>query len=828
MPEITTLPEDFFAKVEFDRVVELQAAETLGPDGRALAEAPRLSTDAAAIDDALALGFDMLRAHSAGETPPLRAYASLERALRMLELENYTLDLEELVQVNILLRDLLALTRHFDDPDRAERYARLAREIATVPPAPDLNAAIDRIVDDEGAIRPDASPELARIRRATQGVQRDLDAKFRGLVQKYRDRGLLSDSVESFRNGRRVLAAPAGNKRKIRGIVHDQSATGQTAYIEPEEVIALNNDLFDLANEERQEIARLLRELSARLRPELPQLHAFVRQRARVDYLRAKAVVAGRLGANKPNVVARPHVELYEARHPLLHLKFAREGRQVVPFTLSLHAPNRLLLLSGPNAGGKSIMLKGAGLLQVMVQAGMLVPCGADSVFGVFDTFCADIGDQQSLDDDLSTYSSHLRNMREFLEAAGPSTYVIIDEFGSGTDPKLGGAVAESILRELNRRKVWGIITTHYGNLKAFVYKQRGIVNGAMVFDVDTLAPTYELRVGKPGSSYAFEVASKAGLPPKLLDYARTRVRGNEHEVDKLLLDLEREKARAEESANALEREKAKLDQLAKTYARMQKDLEVQRKVFKLETQERALQAEARQQKELERVVRDLREREKRVARETDAARAADSDRARAREDRERAAQRAVESAKAVVAERRASRRDREEHVRELRDELNEAAAKTTVLDRPLQPGDHVRLVRGGATGEIEKLERGKAIVRLGELRMTVHVKDLEAVRRPVEVRRTAGIKRDLRKQEGGFHPELDVRGFRREEVLALVQDFVDRGMIEGVKSLKILHGKGNGTLRRTVKEKLREYKNVDAYHAPANQGGDGVTLVEF
>ena len=797
---LTTLPDDFLERVEFDKVVQLQTAETLGPEGERLALSPTLHVDAARIRSALDLAFDMLKSLSASEAPPLRPYAALDEALRMLELENYTLTLDELVQVNLLLRDSLAVHLHYQDIERAERYPVLKAFVDQRPPLPELNRDIDAVVDDEGAIRPNASPELARLRRAQQAIQRDIESKFRGLVQKYRERDLLSDSVESVRNGRRVLSVPASNKRKIRGIVHDQSATGQTAYIEPEEVISLNNDLFDLQGDERREITRLLKMLSAKLRPELAQLHELVAHRGRLDCLRAQAKIAARMRAARPEVVDGPHLEMREVRHPLLYLKFEREQRKVVPFGLDLHAPNRLLLLSGPNAGGKSILLKAVGLLQVMVQAGMLVPCSAESRFGVFQKFCADIGDQQSLEDDLSTYSSHLRNMRQFLEVANEHTLTLIDEFGSGTDPKLGGAIAESILRELNRNKVWGIITTHYGNLKAFVYKQRGVVNGAMVFDADTLSPTYELRVGKPGSSYAFEVATEAGLSPKLLDYARGRVRGNEHEVDKLLSDLEREKARASDMANALDKERGKIDKLSKTYARMQRDLEMQRKTFKLESEERALQAEARHQRELERVVRELREAEK------------------------------AEDAKKVVVEQRAARKEREAVVQELREELNEVSSKqrSKLLDRPLQAGDHVKLRRGGATGQIEELQRGKAIVRMGELRMTANLKDLEAVRTPVNVRRNLGTRSDLREQEGGFNPKIDVRGFRREEVLQLIQDFVDRALINNVKQLEILHGKGNGTLRRTVREKLREYNGLKASHPAPQQGGDGVTLVEL
>ena len=798
MPPIRTLPEDFLEKVEFDRILALQVAEALGPGGRALCAEPDFYTDARACADRLQLADDMLRSLGAEEAPPMRPYEDLAQALRMLELENYTMSLEELVQINLLLRDQLAAYRHFSDPDRRERYGRLSREVRSVDPAPELNAAIDKIVDDDGNVRPDASPELARLRRGQQTVQRDIDNKFRGLVQRYRERDLLSDTVESFRNGRRVLSVPASNKRKIRGIIHDESATGQTAYIEPEEVISLNNDLFDLRAEEKREIARLLRELSAVLRPALPQLKTFEDARAALDCLRAQAVIARRLGANRPEVQQEPTLHMLEGRHPLLFLKFRKEGREVVPFDLRLDEPNRILLLSGPNAGGKSIMLKAAGLLQTMVQAGMLVPCNPDSRFGMFDTLCADIGDQQSLEDDLSTYSSHLRNMRGFLGAAGPRTFVLIDEFGSGTDPNLGGAIAESILKRLNKARCWGVITTHYGNLKAFVFKQRGLLNGAMIFDVDTLAPTYELRVGKPGSSYAFEVATKAGIDKGILAYAKTRVRGSEHEVDALLVNLEREKARAESLAEELERERNKLNRLSGTYARMQKDLEVQRKTFKLESQERALQAEARHQKELERAMREMREAER------------------------------SEEAKKIVLAQREQRRERESKVQDLREELNEVATKSTVHKRDLQPGDHVRLRRGGSAGVIESIDKGKAIVRLGALRMTAALRDLEGIQDQMDIRRSPSVKKSLREIAGGFKPELDVRGFRREEVLNLVQDFVDRGMIENVPELKILHGKGNGTLRRVVKEKLKEYREIKMRHPAPEEGGDGVTLVRL
>lgn len=798
MEAITTIPQDFFEKIEFDKIIELHVSETLGPQGRKLAANPMVSTNVQWIKHRQLLAMEMLKSISAGEALPIRHYDDLSEALKMLEIEGYTMTLDELVQINILLRDLLAIHNHFQDLERAERYPVLTAEVKTVPPAPELNKAIDSIIDNDGNIRPNASPELSRIRRAKQSVQIEIDRTFRTLLQKYRSQELLTEENETYRNGRRVLSVPANNKRKVKGLVHDHSSTGQTSFIEPEEVMSLNNELFELDNEERYEIRRLLKALSGQLRPKLQELHNFVDHRAFLDLIRAQAKIASRYLGIVPQSTDQPHLEMVEAKHPLLYMKYRKEDRKVIPFTLDLHGKNKLLLLSGPNAGGKSIMLKGAALLQIMFQSGLLLPCSEQSVFGIFKTFCADIGDQQSLEDDLSTYSSHIKNMKAFIEHADADTFLVIDEFGSGTDPKLGGAVAESILKQLLKLKAWGVITTHYGNLKAFVYKQKGIVNGAMVFNLDNLTPTYKLKVGKPGSSYAFEVAEKAGLPKQILEYAKTRIKGNEFEVDKLLSDLEREKLRAKESADKLEKERRDLDKIVKNYARMQKDLEIQRKTFKLESQERKLQAESKHQKDLEKLVHELRKKEK-----------------------------AKEAVKIVVAQRESVKKKIEE-VNELRAEVNEATIRTNILNRPLQAGDHVKMKRGGATGEIESISGSKAIVTMGLMTVTVQIKDLEAIHAPVNIQSVRSIRKNLKSSDESFKTEIDVRGYTSADVANLIQDFIDRALIHSVKSVRILHGKGNGTLRRTVLKKLREYKNIETRHPSPEFGGDGITIVEF
>ncbi|MEL7163062.1 MAG: endonuclease MutS2, partial [Bacteroidota bacterium] len=394
----------------------------------------------------------------------------------------------------------------------------------------------------------------------------------------------------------------------IRGIIHDESATGKTAFIEPDAVIGINNDIFDFQQEEKREIYRILRELSATLRPYVEHIESYRDLIAYLDLVQAKAILARQLKAERPKVGHKPTVGLKEARHPLLYLKNKPYGKKTVPFDLQLTGKNRILMLSGPNAGGKSITMKTVGLLQLMVQCGMLVTVDAESEMGVFKQLFADIGDQQSIEDDLSTYSSRLKNAKAFLKAADEDSLVLIDEFGSGTDPASGGAIAEGVLDGLNYRKVYGVITTHYSNLKIYAYKSKGIVNGGMHFDTETLDPTYELKVGRPGSSYAFEIAHKTGLPQRVMTYARKRAGKNERAVDQLLVDLQREKAESEELLSSLEQKQKTLDALTRTYEELHKGLEVRRKRLKLEAKEQALEEAAKYNKEMENLIRELRE----------------------------------------------------------------------------------------------------------------------------------------------------------------------------------------------------------------------------
>ncbi|MCB0634990.1 MAG: Smr/MutS family protein, partial [Lewinella sp.] len=474
------------------------------------------------------------------------------------------------------------------------------------------------------------------------------------------------------------------------------------------------------------------------------------------------------------------------------------QGKKTVPFDLTLFGPNRILVLSGPNAGGKSVTMKTVGLLQLMFQCGLLIPVDPMSEMGVFTKLFADIGDQQSLENDLSTYSSRLENARVFLEKADDLSLVLIDEFGSGTDPKIGGAIAEAILAELNRRQVYGVITTHYSNLKIFAFKNKGLVNGSMHFDKDNLSPSYEMKVGRPGSSYAFEIASKSGLPESVLKHARRRIGSNERAVDDLLVDLQREKQEVEELLRELTEKQKTLDRLTQTYEQLHRDLEFRRKRLKLEAKEQALQEVAQRNKEIERLVRELKEEQN------------------------------LEKTKKVSLEIKRTRTELVEEVKDLREDIYYPDPEMEPDERPIKEGDHVRMRTGGAIGQVVEIDRNNAIVLMGDMRMTIKLRDLQPAKTPLDIKSTKSVSSDI-DYVAKFDNKIDIRGMRYAEALRVVEEFVDAAILANAHKLRILHGKGNGTLRKAVHQKLREYNiDLNVFHPEREDGGDGVTIVEL
>lgn len=790
-------PRDLYEKLEFDKVLKLLEADCLGVLGKEKIQQLEVSTDIKEIRRQLKRVHEYKLTMENDDRFPVQTYEDTSEDLRMLALEGYVLPEEGLKRINVVLRQMHDIFMFFY-LSRQNTYPTLYRIIRDYTFDESLMEGIEKVIDEEGNIRPDASPELQKIRRMMGSKERELDKVFRGVINEYRKQGWLSDNVESFRNGRRVLSVPAEHKRKIRGIIHDESTTGKTAFIEPEKVIDINNDIFDLVTEEKKEIYRILRDLSETLRPYVPQMEDYLQLIATYDVIQSKARLASQLGAEMPKVVPHPTLGIQMAKHPLLLLKNNDLGRETIPFDLTLHGKNRMLMLSGPNAGGKSITMKAVGLLQLMIQAGMLIPCDEISEFGVFDKIFADIGDQQSLEDDLSTYSSRLKNMNTFLEGADEKTLVLIDEFGSGTDPKIGGAIAEAILHEMHERKIFGVITTHYSNLKIYAFKTKGIVNGSMLFDKDTLSPTYQLKVGRPGSSYAFEIAQKSGLSKKILNYAKHRTGKNEKAVDQLLVDLQREKQELVERVRVAEERSKKLEKLIKNYETLHQDLEYRRKKVKLEAKEQALQQTARENKEMERLMREIKE------------------------------EKNLERAKKLAEKVKKERDRKSQEVQQLQEEVY-YAPKANTNQRPIEKGDFVRMKMGSATGYVQEVKKREAIVQMGMMRMNIKLRDLELAKEPLDIRSTKSIQTDTTNDTAKFHNKLDIRGMRMEEAIKQVEDFVDRALMSNASDLRILHGKGTGVLRKVVKQKLREYDAVQQVSHPAAEfGGDGVTLVNL
>ncbi|TNE60768.1 MAG: endonuclease MutS2 [Bacteroidetes bacterium] len=791
-------PRDVFQKLEFDKILELLEQEAISPLAGERLRSLKPSTAYKDIDVRLREAREFKLTLEKNDRLPLESYGDLTPDLRMLEIADYTLSAEGFQQILQILLNMRDIFKFFSGVKK-EIYPNLYNIIRDLSFDEALISAISAVFDEQGEIRPDASPELVRINREIQHKVRELDIRFRQIIQESRAKGWLSDSPESFRNGRRVLSVPVEHKRKIKGIIHDESDTGRTVFIEPEPVVEINNDIFDLESEVRREVFRILRTLSATIRPYGHTLAAFQEVLTRLDVIQAKARLAMSMRAEMPVLKNKPLIGIRKGYHPLLYLKNKAIKRKTVPFELRLNAENHILVLSGPNAGGKSVAMKSVGLLQLMVQSGLLVPVHELSEFGVFEQVFADIGDQQSLDDDLSTYSSRLQNAQVFLKNASPQTLVLIDEMGSGTDPKPGGAIAEAVLRGLYRKGVFAVVTTHYSNLKVFAFRNQGVLNGSMHFDKDTLSPTYELKVGRPGSSYAFEIAAKSGLPRHIIDHARSRT-GSETAVDDILIELQREKQELEEHLQAVQEKEKSLERLIKTYDSMHHDLEVGRKKLKLDQKEFELRLSANTSREIDKLMRQLRE------------------------------EKNLERMQQVAKELRQERTEKAQQVDNIHEEVVklEEKAKPAASSRPLQVGDYVRLRAGGATGRIEDIKGKKAQVTMGGLTVSANVRDLLPVATPLQ--QTAYVANTDIQQAAAFESKIDIRGMSKEEALRVLEKFVDNALLSNAAALRILHGKGVGILRKVVRQKLKEYGGNIArvYHPEQESGGDGVTIVEL
>ncbi|MBS1765458.1 MAG: DNA mismatch repair protein MutS [Bacteroidetes bacterium] len=545
---------------EFDEIKKLTSglALTSSAQNRILQLQPVADKDWIVFETGKTKEFSQLL--SAGESISLSGFKDISKEIGLLRIENSILQPEHALNIAALTKSTGEIISFFKN--RSERFPMLASIVSELHYEKSIVESVEKILDEYGVVRSSASPELTHIRRTLQRQRAEADRVYQSVMSKYRKNGWLTDSEETSRNGRRVLSIVAEQKRTLKGIIHDLSATGKTAFIEPEEVVGINTSVWQLEQEERIEIIRILRELTSFLRHYLPLIEAYFFSIIELDCSRAKAMFAQSLNAVLPTMSPSVSFNLVKAHHPLLFLHNKSLKKLTVPFSLRLDARNHILVISGPNAGGKTVCMKTVGLLQMMFQSGMLVPVAEGSQMTIFRKLFVDIGDSQSIAYELSTYSSRLQNMKVFLEQADEQSLFLIDEFGSGTDPDLGGALAEALLEELNARKCTGIITTHFMNLKTLADKTQGLVNGSMMFDSKNLKPLFQLQVGKPGSSYTFVVAARSGLSQSLISKARNKVSQNHIALEKLLTKLERDKNLVQKKLQELDDKEKKLKRL--------------------------------------------------------------------------------------------------------------------------------------------------------------------------------------------------------------------------------------------------------------------------
>ncbi|WP_400190569.1 endonuclease MutS2 [Hymenobacter sp. B81] len=799
-------PQTFEQKIGFQQVRERLAEMCLSSLGRHYVQKMAFQPRADELKKLLLQTDEFRQLLSSGADFPGQYYYDAGPHLLRAQLPGAYLEVGAVHELKMSLRTIREALTFFTQAPEGQ-YPTLRLLGVGVQADRNLLAAMDKVVDDEGKVRDDASPLLRQLRQELISRQGILRRQIADVLRKARSEGWTPEGAEpTIRGGRLVLPVIAEHKRRVKGLIHDESATGQTVYIEPESVFELNNDIKDLENAWHRELVRILLALTDQLRPHIPDLRRAYQFLGLLDFIRAKARLARDLEAVMPKLGSRPLISWKQARHPLLYLNFKEQGREVVPLDVELNAEQRILIISGPNAGGKSVAMKTVGLVQYMLQCGLLIPVQENSEAGVFDDIFLDIGDEQSLENDLSTYSSHLTHMKQFLLLAGKRSLVLIDEFGTGTEPALGGAIAEAVLSELNRVRAYGVITTHYTNLKNLAERTPGLVNGAMRYDPKHLQPLYRLETGKPGSSFALEIARKIGLPKAIVDRATQLVGKEKVRYDRLLEELEAEKATFEKRNAEAEKHERRMKKAAQEYQDLKNHLE-----------------ETKQE-----VLREAKQKAKLLLKDTN-----------------QQIEATIQQIRTAGAEKEQTKQAREKLQdfvqKELKEERPKAQAHREQADSAtLKPGDKVALIGQEGHGELVSVKGKTAEVLFGGMKTLVKVAQLEKLTRseirerekeaarkaPLAEARTGGAGLDVTGRMAGFSTTLDLRGERAEDALQRIMNYVDDAVMLGVPEIKFLHGRGNGVLRQIVRDYLYSQRSVASVaNEHADRGGDGVTV---
>ena len=825
-------PDNFEQKTDFVRIRSAIKGNCLGEVGQWLTDEMRFMPRFADVRNRLTEVSEFMQIIQSQVDFPTDFFFDLRPLFAKMRIDGSFAETEEIFCLYRSLSTVKAILRFYAKPENTDRYPALSAIAANVAVHSFVTDSIEHVLTKQGAIRDSASPELARIRSERAEKQSAASRLIRRIIADAQQEGWVeADATLAVRDGRLVIPIGASQKRRIAGIVHDESATGKTCYVEPAPVVELNNEIAELEAAERREVVKILRALTDSLRPYTDDLDDALMFLGITDFIRAKARYALQIGATVPQQTDEPVIDWRNARHPILQEAFKADGRTLVPLNIALNATDRILVISGPNAGGKSVCLKTVGLLQYMLQCGLPIPVEPNSSTGIFSNIFIDIGDEQSIDNDLSTYSSHLIAMKHFVRNANSRTMILIDEFGTGTEPMLGGAIAEAILDKLNQSKVFGVITTHYTNLKHFAASHDGIVNGAMLYDTNRMEPMFVMEMGKPGSSFAFEIAYKIGLPQDVIDDARSKVGEDHLNFDKHLREIARDKYYWERKRENIRKIERRLEEMMETEKRELDEAKRFHKETVQKSKDEARRIIADSNRLIENTIRQIKE--------------SQADKQKTKELRQKIDdfKQTTEAENSAEEERILQKikklKEREGRAKSSKAKQQGQLSAADVVEerqRDFTIGMPVRIDGQNSVGEIMELNGKNAVVAFDNLYVTVDISRLQHLTADEKRKISRSVRQsslqqsyELNQRRLQFNPGLDVRGMRADEAVSRVAAFIDEAVMVGAFEVKILHGKGNGILRYVVREYLQTVDVVTSVRDEhVDFGGAGITVVEI
>lgn len=777
---------------------------------------------------------------------PTNGFIDCVGFLRPLERESSHIDIISLRKLKTMLETLRKVTNFFSGIKDGV-YPNLKRMSAPIMNFPEVQRRIDTILDRYGDVKDTASDELYNIRRSLHEKENAISRRANAILRRAQEEGLVdADASVSLRDGKLLIPVSAANKKKIAGFIYDESATGKTAFIEPAEVVELDNQISELKFAEGREILRILLVFTDFLRPYLPELLHAAAYLGEVDFIMAKAQVALDIIAGMPVISVNGEMNLRKARHPLLEKALKKEKKEIVPLTVTLNPQKHILLISGPNAGGKSVCLKTTGLLQYMFQWGMLIPTSEASEMMIFDRIMVDIGDDQSLDNDLSTYSSFLSNMKEMLDKADEKTLILIDEFGSGTEPAAGGAIAEALLSEFDKRGVYGVITTHYTNLKLYASGEKGVVNGAMLFDAKNIAPMFKLEIGLPGNSFAFELARKMGMPENIIQDAEKRAGEEFVGIERNLRKIARNRKALDEKLERIRHTDKTLENITDKYQKELSQIKTLKKEILDQARKEAQEIVQGANKEVEKTIRTIKESQAEKE-STQQARKGLQDfmsllalkkeqEQKEKDDYIEKKMRQLDQRKERAAQRKKQKAD-EATLKQLQQQALERQKEEAFRNAPLQVGEKVRIKDNGMVGEVIKVSNKAVMIVVGNITSKMPHNKVERITsnefksalKSTSKPSSPVIDHSISQRRLNFSVEMDVRGERLNDAIEKVTRYIDDAITLNISSVRIIHGKGTGVLREEIQKFLRTTPGVKRVKDEHIQfGGTGVTIVEF